>query len=408
MTASTTADVSSARARRWATIALLSCVGLFFGLVSTSLTNNTVGIDFGVFHAGGDLIQTSGYSAAYDTDVFSSHFADQYFPSTADQASNTHFISTPTFGWAMQPIAAVPFDLALVLWLTVGALLLLPAVRLLGLPPWVVVALLISPAMAMNASLGQTGPYVLLLFVVLHREMSSGRLLRAGAVAGLLILKPPLALGYGVFWLVGGRRYLSALAVATSTGIMLSVATFAGGTSPWIGFLHSIRDRAETEGTWSQQSLSLPEFLKLLVPSSGSTTTVAFWILGLATAVGMAILAGRRWGGDAEMFSAAAVVATVVASPHLLVYDSFILIIPVAVAYRRGLLDPERVGLLAAIIATTVAFSPTLYDVQHELVGRGIGLEFPGLVCVVWLLLRWENESSGSEVVPARDMVAAS
>jgi hypothetical protein len=32
MTASTTADLSSVRARRWATIAVVSCVALFFGL----------------------------------------------------------------------------------------------------------------------------------------------------------------------------------------------------------------------------------------------------------------------------------------------------------------------------------------------------------------------------------------
>jgi hypothetical protein len=408
MIAANQADASSARAFRLAMVAVACSAALFLGLVANSLEDETFGIDFGVFHAGGHLIADSGYEAAYDTAVFSPYFADQYFPATRERASNTHFISTPTFGWAAQALASVPFDLARALWLLTGAMVLVPAARLLDLPRWSPLVLLLSPAMAMNSALGQTGPFVLLLFVLVHRAMRSGHLGRAGAIAGLMVLKPPLAIGYGVLWLYRAKRYGTALVAAATTGVLLSVPTFVDGLAPWRTFIEVMADRADTEGAWSQQSQSLAEFLKLAMPGAGSSLTITFWVLGLGAGFVCIVLADRRWAGDNEMLSAAAVVATVVASPHLLIYDTFVLAVPVAVAYHRGVLDPQRSALLAAIVASTIAFGAVIYDAQFDLIGRGIGLEFPGLVLCIILLVRWERGGPVGSTPPVLQMAGVS
>jgi len=167
-------------------------------------------------------------------------------------------------------------------------------------------------------------------------------------------------------------------------------------------------ERAESESAWSQQSGSVSEFVKQLSPGAPSVVTVGSWILGLAVAGVLLWLAQRRYGDDHEVLSAAAAIATVVASPHLLVYDSLILVIPVAVAYRRGVLTGDRAGFLAAITVGAIAFGPVAFDAQFGVIGRGIGLEFPALLLFAYLLDKWFREaaamatnSAGRESLPA-------
>lgn len=378
----------------WTTVAVLASLGFLAGFLRSALPEGRFGIDFGVFYTGGALIESNGFDAAYDTQRFTEALTQDHFPSLADTNSVSHFISTPTFGWFAQALNVLPFSLAMALWFVAGVVALMIAVRLLDLPRWTLLALLISPAMAFDTILGQTGPFVLLLFVGLHCLQSTDRRVAAGVLAGLLILKPPLALGYGLVWLVQAGRYRGAMVAAAATGVILSLPTIAGGLSPWRSFLGAMTERADAEGGWSQQSPSITEFLKLLAPQSSSALTLTFWVVGLLGALAVAIAGHRRYGDDAEAMSAVAVVATVIGSPHLLIYDTFILLIPVAVAYRRGLLTGERAGLLAAIYSVSIAFGPVVFFVQYNALGRGLSPEMPALLLSCWLLLRWEDELS--------------
>lgn len=390
-------DESILRRHRWSAFGLTLAVGDLLAVLATAIDHDTLGIDFGVFHAGGSLIATSGFEEAYDSAAFSEYFTAEYFPSLAASTTVSHFISTPVFGWFAQALTVLPFGPSFLLWLVLGGFALIPACRLLELPRWVPVVLLVSPMMALNTILGQTGAFVLLLFAVIHVSMVDRRLIRGGLIAGLLILKPPLALGYGLLWLVQARRYRQSIVVAAALGIVLSLPTLVGGLGAWQGFLEAMTHRADLESSWSQQSASVPEFLKLAFPLTPSWATYVTWFVGLAVALVVVLAANHRFGDDAELMSAAAVIATVLASPHLLVYDSLILVIPVAVAYRRGVLAGDRVGVLAAVTTASLVLGPALYDAQYAVMGRGIGAEFPALVFCVWLLVRWLDEASGGQ-----------
>jgi alpha-1,2-mannosyltransferase len=387
------------RRRPWTVVAVVLAFGFLLGTLSRGAESEPIGIDFGVFHAGGSLIGSNGYDAAYDTTTFSEFLNADYFPSLAESRTVSHFISTPAFGWFAQVLSLAPFAVALALWLVLGALVLVPACRHLGLPGWTPAILLVSPMMALNTILGQTGPFALLLFAYLHRETVEQRTIRLGVLAGLLILKPPLAFGYGLLWLIQSRRYLRSLLAAALTGVVLSVPTFVGGFQPGWGFIAAMEERADAESAWSQQSSSVPEFLKLLIPNAPSWVTILSWGIGVGAAAAVILLAQRRFGRDAEVMSAAAVIATVVASPHLLVYDSLVLLVPAAVAYRRGLLTGDRAGMLAAITTASFAFGPVLYNLQYDLVGRGIGMELPALAACVWLLVHWDDQKQAESDV---------
>lgn len=386
------------RRHPWSTVAIV--ISLFYGIpmIFDVVTKDFLGVDFGVFHAGGTLIRNDGYSAAYDTERFTRVLEDDYFPLLADGTSVSHFISTPTFGWFAQVLTWLPFTPSLLVWLAVGFALLVPACRLLSLPSWVAGGLLISPMMAVNITLGQTGVLVLMLFVGLHRAHEHGRVVVAGALAGLIVLKPVLAFGYGLLWLIQMRTYRRSIVVAAATGAALSLPTVVSGLDPWEGFTGAMRERTDAESGWAQQAASVPEFVKLLFPLSPSWVTMLAWAAGIAVAVLILVAANRRNGNDAEMMSAAAVVATVIASPHLLIYDTLILVIPVAVAYKRGLLTGDRGGLLFALITVAFAFGPPVYRMQYDIFGRGIGIELPAVLIGVALAVRWDKGANTPSV----------
>lgn len=386
------------RRRPWSVIALTLSVGFFLAVVGNGRSSGTLGVDFGVFHAGGTLISDEGYQAAYDTGHFSEFFIDSYFPALAQSETVSHFISTPVFGFFSQALAAFPFAPALLVWTVLSFLALVPACQMLQLPRWTPVLFAISPMMAFNTSLGQTGSFVLLLFAALHIAHRQERVVGAGLLGGLMILKPPLAFGYGIMWLLNPRRYRVSIAVAGATGVVLSIPTVAGGLAPWEGFVGAMLERTAAESGWSQQSASVSEFVKLLSPGAPSGVTVASWILGFLVAAGIVQAAKRRFPGDGEILSAAAAIATVVASPHLLVYDSLVLAIPIAVAYRRGVLTHDRAGLLASLIVGSIALGPVLFEAQFQLIGRGIGAEFPALMAATGLLARWVKQAELNEL----------
>jgi hypothetical protein len=78
-------------------------------------------------------------------------------------------------------------------------------------------------------------------------------------------------------------------------------------------------------------------------------------------------------------------------SPHLAVYDTALLIIPLSVVWRRGL-SLDRVTVLVAIHGATLAFGRAIFDAQFALLGRGISVEFLGYATSLVLLYRWRNE----------------
>lgn len=278
------------RRNPWSVLAVVVSVFYAARVVADALSDRLLGVDFGVFHAGGSLIGSEGYDAAYDTDRFTEVLATDYFAPVGDGANVSHFISTPTFGWFAQALAWLPFTPSLIIWYIAGLLLLVPACRMLSLPNWVAAALLISPMMAINTILGQTGIFVLLLFIGIHIAHRENRLVLAGLLAGLIVVKPVLALGYGLLWLIQFRTYARSIAVAVATGAVLSIPTVIGGLGPWQGFLAAMQERADAESSWAQQAPSVPEFVKLLFPLSESWITLASW--GSWACRGRCIVAG--------------------------------------------------------------------------------------------------------------------
>ena len=390
-------------ARRLWVLAILGAVVSSMAIFVRTVEKGLLGIDFGVFHAGGRIIRQESFAHAYDPVHFTELVSGEYYGSLGGDNGITHFISPPPFGWTMQAISIVPFELALSLWFVASVLAVVVAVYQLRLPGWVSLVVLVAPAMWVNWALGQTGAFVLLLFAALHQAMVRQRLVLSGILLGLLVLKPTLAVGYGL-WLVVDRsrwRYIPGAAIAS---LIVISPTVVRGFEPWRDFLRVVNNRIEVESSLGAQAMSMPEFLKLLSPNSGPLLTMVWWSLSIAIAAVLMLIAVRRFRGDTELLSAVAVLISVGASPHLFVYDTAFLLVPVAVLYRRGALSAVRTAGLAAWWSIAIALGSAASGAQMDLFGRSIGIEFISLVIAAALGLRWLNEC---ELGPPRGEVTS-
>lgn len=386
----------------FAILALLLSVGYAFGVVSAAARDGILGVDYGVFYVAGDLIAGPGYAAAYETATFTPALRELY-PDTKDISL---FISPPTFGWVAQAFATVPFGLSIALWLAAGVAAVVAGSRVLELPNWTPFALLVSPMMVLSFTLGQTGALVFLLFACLHRQHLVGDQRGAGLLAALFVLKPTLAVGYGLLWTLAPRRFATSLVLACAGGVLVMLPTLVGGLAPWDAFRSSIIARVEVESDWAVQSSSVAEFIKLLAPHMPTEATLGSWAVGLLAGVGFMLLALRRHHDDVEMLSGAAAVATVLASPHIIIYDMVMLAIPLAIAHRRGVLSAARTGVILGVFAVAITLGPPLHALLYETFGGGIGLELPAMLVCVALLERWIIAGADGEMDQEAESVA--
>ncbi len=340
--------------------------------------------DFVVFHGAGNLFADGRSDSAYDTEAFQAFLTAEY-GSAFSGGSLAQFLNPPPFGWFAQVLGFLPLTPSLIAFSIVNIVLAVAAYRHLELPAKALPLLLLSPMMTMNVGLGQTGSLALIATVAVHCNMVRGRTLAAGIAAGAFILKPPLAVGYGLLWLIRARRSAGMIAIALLTGGVLSIPTLLTGTGQWRSFISNSVERTSVDQQIFGRSFSFAEFAKPFWHQAPTTVTLVMWAIGLGLGVATLITVDRRFGGDVEVLSAAASVVTVLFSPHVLLYDSLLLVIPVAVAYRRGVLNHERVGALTLILSVGVIFR---FLPIASLLGP-ISLEFPAVVLASVLIGKW-------------------
>lgn len=388
-------DHVSPRAVRLARVSgVAGTLAFLLGMLVMVTDRAAFALDFAVFHLGGSLLRRDGYEAVYDRDLFRETLQSDYRPEADLADSLTYFISPPPFAWASQALSWLPFGTALVVWFLAGVVALFASVRLLELPWWAAAVVATIPAVVMNTVIGQSGLLFLLLAVMVHRAAVADKPVLAGLLVGLFVLKPPLAIGWALWWMLDWRRWNRALLAASFSSAILALPTLVGGGVAWRSFLEVMSDRVSDEGSLQVNSMSLAEFIKLLAPDAPSGVTIVVWLFAALVGVGVLRVAHRRWADDTAVLSAVAIVVTVGVSPHLSVYDTGLLLIPVSVLVKRCVVSTNRLTVLWAVYVAGLAFGPLWFIAQYDAVGRGVGLEFPALVVMAVLGARWLTEQS--------------
>ncbi len=269
------------------------------------------------------------------------------------------FFYPPPYLLLLWPFGWLPYGAAVLTWLTVtNALAIFALYRgLKALAPNVrpaIIPLLAFPALWINLGCGQNGALTLALLAGGALWLDRRPWL-AGAILGLLVIKPQLAIVLPVALLVCGR-WKPLLAMGLSALALSGLAWLAVGATGYTAFLQASHDATQSlvlSLVNPAQMQSLYAALKLLKTPIIVAMT-AQGLLSLAV-LGLTAYAARRYRPDGFSLVALCVSATVLATPFLLDYDLAITALPIAWLLVSGARDGRRpweatIALLAALL----------------------------------------------------------
>ena len=333
--------------------AIVAWITLSSGL--TDRNGKPLGTDFSSFYAAGSLALEGHAVAAYD---MAAHYAREQQLFGAE---------TPFYGWfypplfllIAAPLALMPYALALAIWQ--GATLalylavmaaILRAVRTsrpelagtLGL------AALAFPAVFINLGHGQNG--------FLSAALLGGALLAlprrpllAGVLFGLLAYKPQFALVIPVA-LLAASQWRAIGAAAITVAALAVVTSFAFGIDIWSSFAASTETSRKLLLQDGDVGFEKLQSVFAAVRMWGGGVPLAYAVQGAAS---VAVIGSVAWiwqsSDDRNVKSATVIVATLLASPHVLDYDLTILGPAIAFAVCAGFAGGFRnyeISILAA------------------------------------------------------------
>jgi alpha-1,2-mannosyltransferase len=287
------------------------------------------GTDFLHFYTLGTLAWQGRGDLLYDTRA-QAELARKLLPQAPDS------LYVPLYGPQVSlfftPFARLPYGRALAVWLWLNVLILglccyavwrtCPALQA---QRWTILILAIAfPGFFHLLLWGQTSGLALLCFTLAYLALRSNLKLLAGVAIGSLIFKPQLGLAAAVVF-VCAREWRVIAGVLGAASAQLAAGWMHYGTGAmrnyWRALLH-VEDILPLLEPRLYQTHSLRSFWSLLLP----WPRVAF-VFYVVSALGVLALAVRRWqsGACLEIRFAALLLATVLASPHLTVYDLVIL-----------------------------------------------------------------------------------
>ena len=275
------------------------------------------GRDFVNLWAGGELLWQGRADAIYDVAAYREHLAGLFGP------LGGHNYSYPpvTFPIA-QAFALLPYWLALPLWLgSTGALFVWAARRWWPAhwaPAWLAV---LTPAALMNIWAGHYGFLVGALFL-LGWERLERRPWQAGALFGLMLIKPHLALMVPLVLLLRGQ-WRALLSGALTVLALVAVTSAIYGWSTWADFLFgagTVQAGLIDAGSsfYGYMSTSLATGM-LRLSGNSALAFGAQLVLGTAAVAAMVVVARRAVAvPDLAMLAAT---ATFLVLPYAFNYD---------------------------------------------------------------------------------------
>ena len=289
----------------------------------------------------------------------------------------------------------LPVETAWFVWIGFGVAALAVALRALGVGnviPLTCILMASAPGWYVLDS-GQSTFLWLAVIAAAFAAFGRGRTVLGGAITGLLILKPPLLIGFALWWIMD-RRMRRALIAAGLTGAIVVLASLPFTHGVWIdypqavfGFVTEHRSAPGHLGQFSPWG-----FVDLLVPGHPEVSA----LVGAAASL-LGVVAFWRYyskhKGDWRLLFIGAVFATVWISPHTLAYDWIVL---ASVFVTLWIARPrERTSwLTAALFLSAVCF----WSVQTTILttdAAGWALQYAVLALPAtawWLIRRLDSE----------------
>jgi alpha-1,2-mannosyltransferase len=356
--------LTPARIRGYSLILLAVSVMAVVGWVALSdglsdRNGKPIGTDFSSFYAAGSLVLDG---RAGDVYTMAAHYARE---------QQIFGAATPYYGWLYPPIflllaaplAAMPYPLALAVWqigsfafyLTVIGFIVVGIGRWSNAidSTWQVTWLAVSagfPAVLINFGHGQNGFLTAGLFGAALLALPSRQIL-AGVLFGLLAYKPQFALVIPIALLAAGQ-WRAILAAGITAVALVGLTSLIFGFDLWLAFAASTETSRKLLLEQGDVGFEKLQSVFAAVRMWGGGIPLAYVIQGI---VSIAVVCGTAWtwlsAGNRDLKSALLVVATLLASPHVLDYDLVVLAVAISFFVRHGISTGFRsfeISLLAA------------------------------------------------------------
>lgn len=343
-------------------------VSISFGEGIFDLADQIIGTDYIQFYSAGLTLRLRNADQLYDFE-YQKELQESLAGATLD--SIHAFITPPFLAWLYLPFSIFPYMLSFLLWsvLSLAALWLSfiwlrlenPARKYLWALSW-------FPVFA-SISFGQNSLLSLAILSLTYYFWIANRRLAAGIVLSLLLYKPQLLLGVGLLWILEWRRdWKALLGLGLSSGVITSLSFWLLpiASQDYLVISRTILPRLQTvEGFPLWHAHTLRAFFLLLFPGQ-ITLSYLFWILISTIAVIAFIRFWLVYRGNQPLLYAGAICLTVLVTPHAMIYDWVLLLIPAVLLWEN---KPELQKVLMAIFAimwiiTIISGSLTYYQYQ--------------------------------------------
>ncbi|HDQ34974.1 MAG TPA: DUF2029 domain-containing protein [Chloroflexi bacterium] len=311
-------------------------LSLFLGPGYLDLAGQPVGADYLQFYAAGRtlLLGDGGrlYDIAYQSQVQQAIIGDGL---TAYHA----FITPPFLAWLFVPFALLSYGLSFALWSLLGGVALWLSLRWLSQTQsdvyfrWAWTWLPVFTAV----SYGQNSLLSLLLLTATYRLWRDERPWLAGLVCSGLVYKPQLTLGIGLLWLLGWRKNWRALLGFGMGSLTLAALSFAFLPEASWAYVAFARNVMPILPSWAQFPLwhlhTVRGFWQLLLPTQPAWADVLSVVVGAVGVVGF-LHFWRRERQNCPLLFAGAVGLTFWVTPHAMIYDWVLLLIPAVLLWE--------------------------------------------------------------------------
>jgi hypothetical protein len=285
-----------------ALVVAFACVAIAL-LLDIAIRNDPISVDFHTYLAAARVGLQDGWSNVYDQALV----AVQQKDLVPDQVAQP-FISPPTVALVAAPLAALPYNVAYVVWAFVTFLAFAIALAWAGVSRgwsrWIAVAGALSPWWVMHAvNVGQVVPLVAAGTVLAWRLLRDRREVLAGVALLAILLKPNTASLVPVALLVAMRwRALASWFVGTA--VIGAVVLLTIGVDGMSSYVSQLRQPMPSGG----DNLTLHGALDV---TGGVATALRVVIVGAVLA------ASFRWRHEPGLVLPLAIVGSLIISPYL-------------------------------------------------------------------------------------------
>jgi len=358
------------------------------------LAGTPIGTDYLQFYAAGTTVRIGESAHLYDIPYQVKLEQEIIGPGLTSYHA---FITPPFLAWLFVPFSMVGYTASLALWSLLGVLFLWSSLRLLEVASpsrafaW---SLTFFPVFA-AISFGQNALLSLFIFSAAYRLWRDGRLFPAGVVLSTALYKPQLIVGVVFLWLLdfpASWRALLGLALGAAVLVAISFGLTPEAGIAYLGFARTVLPDL---ATWQEFPIwhlhTVRGFWRLLLPRwpwLGDALTIVL----SGGAVWGFVRFTRRFRAQKTLLFAAGIVLSLCLSPHAMIYDWSLLLIPAVLlleefpSSREGRRAEYALVWLAALVSGPVAYAqlrvvPVALQVSVPVLGIAVVRVYRDLVC---------------------------